>query len=77
MSARILGTLMETVRNAISSYVRNIETKYWLSILQHRVNEILKRSQKDEWDHVAGINNPVYLGSRGVTASQLIDSNKW
>ena len=93
MSARILVTLMETVRNAISSYVRIDEIKYWLdsktalfwinnngewkTFVQHRVNEILKRSQKGEWGHVAGIDNPADLGSRGVAASQLIDSNKW
>ena len=93
MSARILVTLMETVKNAISSHIRIDELRYWLdsktalfwinnngewkTFVQHRVNEILKRSQKEKWGHVAGTDNPADLGSRGVTAGQLVEDSKW
>ena len=93
MSAKILVTLMETVINALSSETKIDEVKYWLdsktalywihnngewkNFVQHRVNEILKKTRKEDWGHVAGVNNPADLGSRGVTASHLRDSKIW
>ena len=93
MSAKILVTLMETVVNALSSQTKIDEVKYWLdsktalywiynngewkNFVQHRVNEILKRTRKEDWGHVAGVDNPADLGSRGVTASHLRDSKIW
>ena len=41
------------------------------------MNEILKRTRKEDWGHVAGVDNPADLGSRGVTASHLRDSKIW
>ena len=49
----------------------------WKNFVQHRVNEILKRTRKEDWGHVAGVDNPADLGSRGVTASHLRDSKIW
>eukprot|EP00794_Sanderia_malayensis_P003850 gene3850-biopygen3279 len=83
-SARILTNLMSTVITAIGSQVEVDQIYYWLDskttlywifnggewkqFVQHRVNEILSLSKKESWSHVAGIDNPADLGSRGVTA---------
>ena len=93
MSARILATLMDTVRVALSSQVQIDGVYYWLDsktalywinnngewrqFVQHRVNEILKLSAKENWGHCPGIQNPADLGSRGVTANILRDSKLW
>ena len=45
--------------------------------MQHRVNEILKLTNKEDWGHVSGKDNPADIGSRGATASQLRDSQLW
>ena len=84
---------MDTVRNALSSQVRIDGVKYWLDsktalywiynngewrqFVQHRVNEILKLSNKEDWGHCPGIQNPADLGSRGVTAATLNSSSLW
>ena len=93
MSARILYVLMNTVVAALSSQVRIDNSRYWLDsktalfwianngvwkqFVQHRVNEILKLTNKVEWGHVDGVENPADIGSRSVTASQLRDSALW
>ena len=93
MSARILVTLVDAVRQAIQSEI-NIDTvRYWLdsktalywiqnnnewkTFVQHRVNEILSLSKKEEWGHVPGVENPADLGTRGVTAKYLKESELW
>ena len=45
--------------------------------MQHRVNEILKLSNKEDWGHCPGIQNPADLGLRGVTAATLNNSSLW
>ena len=93
MSARILATLMDTVIKALEFEVKIDSVHYWLDsktalywifnngewkqFVQHRVNEILRLSEKDGWGHVPGVENPADLGSRGVTASHLKDSKLW
>ena len=65
MSARILVTLMETVKNSLSSKLKIDAIRYWLdsktalfwifnqgewkTFVQHLVNEILKVSEKEQW----------------------------
>eukprot|EP00795_Rhopilema_esculentum_P017366 gene17366-biopygen6317 len=44
---------------------------------KHRVNEILSLSKKEEWGHVPGVENPADLGTRGVTAKYLKESELW
>ena len=46
----------------------------WRVFVQHRVEEILKLTQKYQWGHVSGLENPADLGSRGVTAKSLYDN---
>ena len=93
MSARILATMMDTVLKALQSEVNIDKAHYWLDskttlywianngkwkqFVQHRVNEVLLLSRKKDWGHVAGAENPVDLGSRGVSATQLKESALW
>eukprot|EP00112_Aurelia_sp_Birch-Aquarium-sp1_P002538 Seg128.14 transcript_id=Seg128.14/GoldUCD/mRNA.D3Y31 product="hypothetical protein" protein_id=Seg128.14/GoldUCD/D3Y31 len=93
MSARVLATLMSTILEALGPNFKVDGVKYWLDrktallliynngewkqFVQHRVNEILRRTKKEDWGHVSGIENPADLGSRGVSASHLKDSKLW
>ena len=93
MSARVLATLMSTILEALGPNFKVDEVKYWLDsktalfwiynngewkqFVQHRVNEILRLTRKEDWGHVSGIENPADLGSRGVSASHLKDSKLW
>ena len=93
MSARILSKLMASVKTALKSYVEFDETRYWLDsktalcwinnrgewkqFVRHRVNEILRLSNKEEWGHCPGVENPADLGSRGVSAVELVGSEVW
>ena len=93
MAARILVTLMETAQKALSSDTEIDEIKYWTdsitvlywilnkgewkTFVQHRVNEIVALTRKEDWGHVAGLVNPADIGSRGVSPSQLVNSNLW
>ena len=51
--------------------------KKWKQVVQHRVNEILMRTSKDQWRHVPGKEDPADLGTRGVDPSQLKNSKLW
>ena len=93
MAARILATLMGTVKTALSTQIKVDSIKFWIdsktalywiynqgewkNFVQHRVNEILKLTNKEDWEHVSGKDNPADIGSRGATASQLRDSQLW
>ena len=93
MSARILASLMDTVYKALQPQVKIDSCRYWLDsktalywinnaglwrqFVQHRVNEILGLSSKENWGHCAGVCNPADLGSRGVSASTLKNSRLW
>ena len=85
MSARILATLMNVVLAALNQQVQISTCRFWLDsktalywikntgqwrqFVQHRVDEILKMTEKGNWGHCAGICNPADLGSRGAFAS--------
>ena len=87
MSARILAQLMHTVKNALRSQRKLNGVKFWLDsktalswiqnksewkqFVRHRVNEILKLSNKEDWAYCSTEENPADLGSRGVLASQF------
>ena len=93
MAAKILTTLMQTVVNALSKQTEISEIRYWSdsmtvlywlqnrgewkTFVQHRINEILKVSNKNQWGHVAGLENPADLGSRGVLATELKNDTLW
>ena len=93
MAAKILTTLMDSVINALSSQTKIDEIRYWTdsmtvlywiqnkgewkTFVQHRVDEILKLTKKDQWSHVVGLENPADIGSRGVSISNLNQSRLW
>ena len=93
MAARILVNLIDTVKKALSSDTKIDEVKYWTDsiavlywiqnkcdwkpFVQHRVNEILTQSRKEDWGHVVGLENPADIGSRGASPSQLVGNNLW
>ena len=49
----------------------------WKQFVRHRVNEILKLSEKGDWSHCPGEENPADIGSRGVSALELKQSELW
>ena len=51
--------------------------KEWKQFVQHRVNEVLTLSNKAEWRHCPGTDNPADIGSRGITADVLKNSKLW
>ncbi len=89
----VLVTLMETVRNALGSQLKVDSVRFlldsqtalfwiynqgeWKNFVQHRVNEILRLSRKEDWGHVAGKENPADIGSRGANASELNANDLW
>ena len=93
MSARILANLMENVRNALSFQVEITSFKYWLDsetalfwlnnagewkqFVRQRVNEILAKTDKNNWGHCPGKENPADIGSRGLQASKLKNNITW
>ena len=84
---------MDTVRSPLSVFVEMSNTYYWLDSKtalcwinnqgewkqfgRHRVNEILRLSKKEEWEHCPGLENPADLGSRGVSPFILKESALW
>ena len=93
MSARILAQLMSTVKKALEAQVSLTGTRYWLDsktaicwiqnrgewkqFVRHRMNEILRLSNKEEWRHCPGEENPADIGSRGAFSSKLKDDELW
>ena len=93
MSALILTKLVDSVKKAPASQVENLETRYWLDsitalywiqnngewkqFVRHRVNQILALTNKGDWNHCPGLENPADLGSRGILASKLLGKALW
>ena len=93
MSALMLAKLVDSVKKALATQVENLETRYWLDsitalywiqnhgewkqFVRHRVNQILALTNKGDWSHCPGSENPADLGSRGVLASKLLQNSLW
>ena len=93
LSCLILARLVCTIKNALISQVSIQNVKlwsdsttalYWMKnqgewkqFVRHRVNEILQLSVKSDWKHCPGEQNPADIGSRGVSAVELRDSEMW
>ena len=93
MSARILAQLMYTGKNALQSQVKLDGVRFWLDsktalswiqnkgewkqFVCHRVNEILKLTDKEDWAYWSTLKNPAKLSSRRVLASQLKENQLW
>ena len=93
MAARTLAQLMDTVRNALAGEVEIDQVKYfsdsktvlcwiankneWKVFVKHRVNEILKWSKKEDWGYCPSAENPADVGSRGMGAHGLTETELW
>ena len=78
----VTGTSGETCKyqsvvRQYGSFVRIENRTEWKQFVQHRVNEILTQTSKDQWKHVPGKENPADLGTRGADPSQLKNSKLW
>lgn len=89
----ILVKLMCTVKNALNSQVSVQKTKFWSDsmtalywimnhgewkqFVSHRVNEIIKFSEKENWGHCPSEQNPADIGSRGSLAVELKGNEMW
>ena len=49
----------------------------WGVFVYNRVKKILSVSDRMQWKHVPGIQNPADLPSRGCTPLQLVESRWW
>ena len=93
MSATLLARLVHAIRSALESRLELSRITYWLDsktalcwiqnrgewkqFVRHRVNEILQLSEKTQWRHCPGEYNVADMGSRGVGALQLNESEAW
>ncbi|XP_055633488.1 uncharacterized protein LOC129773856 [Toxorhynchites rutilus septentrionalis] len=49
----------------------------WRTFVANRISEIQSTTHGSKWMHVAGEENPADLVSRGVSANELVTSDKW
>jgi len=93
MAWTITAQLKDAVEKALQSriaintahlWLDSITALYWIKgerewsqFLQNRVNEILRLTTREQWNHCPGVENPADLGSRGVTATTIKNSRLW
>lgn len=93
MAGRIKAPLKEAVERSLKSRITINSAHLWLDsitalnwikgekewsqFVQNRVNEILRLTTNEQWNHCPGIENPADLGSRGVTATTIKTSKLW
>ena len=93
MAARTLAQLMDTVRNALAGEVEIDQVRYfsdsktvlcwianrneWKVFVKHTVNETLKWSKKEDWGYCQSAENPADVGSKGVGAHGLMETELW
>ena len=93
MSALMLARLMSNMETALAHQAAEKRSRLWLDTMtalhwimnrgewkqfvRHRVNEILKLIEKGDWSHCPGEENPADIGSRGVSALELKQSELW
>ena len=93
MSGRLLAQVMNTVRDSFKNQVNIDNVRFWLDsmtalywimnkgkwkqFVHRRVNEILRLTNKEEWGHCPGVENPADIGSRSCMGSQLVKNKLW
>ena len=93
MSAKILAQLMDSVLKALEKDVKFSGSKNWLDsktalcwienmgewkqFVRHRVDEILKLTNKKDWGYCPSAENPADLGSRGMFGFDLKHNKLW
>lgn len=68
---RVSGVRCFTDNSAVVAWIKNIRTG-GIIFVRNRVNTILKHTRRDDWDHVAGGDNPADLTTRGKTPRNLL-----
>ena len=56
-------------------WIRN--QKFWKQFIHHRVSDILKLSERDEWFYCPGTQNPADLPSRGTVGNDFVHNRFW
>ena len=93
MAALILVKLMFNVESALALEQSVKRSKLWLDtqtalfwimnrgewkqFVKHRVNEIVKLSDKRDWRYCPSRENPADIGSSGISASELKENVLW
>ena len=49
----------------------------WKQWVANRVQQVHDLTDPSQWQHVAGVDNPADLPSRGLPASELVDNSMW
>ena len=60
----IIDTFYWVDSSAVLCWIRNI--KHWNQYVRHRISQILSTSEREQWLHCPGTQNPADLPSRGV-----------
>ena len=78
LNEELKGTLIDTFywvdSSAVLCWIRNI--KPWNQYVRHRVSQILSKSDREQWLHCPGTQNPADLPSRG-TYCHFDDNPLW
>ncbi len=86
LSARLATSILKVLTvNATMFWTDSTNVLFWVHnrsrtfkpFVANRVGEIQRLTNPEEWRHVPGDKNPADLPTRGLTASQLNDSQTW
>ena len=74
-------TYMRSDSKTVLQWLKTSDKKHPIFVA-NRVAEILENTTIDQWHHVAGVNNPADLGTRGLKAEELsagpwLDGPNW
>ena len=72
---RIEGRTLWSDSKTVLCWLRN--KKEWKQFVKHRVNDILKVSDNEHWKYCPSEDNPADIGTRGMIASKLNESQLW
>ena len=86
LSTRLADSIAETLTVEKTVYWTDSENVwYWVRnqsrdfkpFVANRIGEIQRRTSPEQWRHVPGESNPADLPTRGLTASELVESTVW
>ena len=92
LMAALIGTrLVKFIQDALQLqeprvvfWTDSMDVLYWLwnnkprkTFVDNRVSSILESTNRDQWRHVGGTDNPADLGTRGLTIAALSSCDKW
>lgn len=76
LNITITKTVLWTDSTIVLAWLRG-DSSNWKTFVSNRVAEIQRITKIEQWNHVAGCDNPADLISRGCTAEVLIQSRSW